>query len=388
MNRRSTCLAGLALAALLTFPLAAETTRRPLKVDDIFALKTVGDPQISPDGNWVAYTVRSLDPKEDSSDTDIYMVPFAGGTPLRLTSSPKAESHPRFSPDGRYLAFLSGREGKKAQVWLLDRRGGEAVKLTDLKSSVSDFAWSPDGKRLALAVGDIDPDDHGRRGQGGRGPGEEAEDAEADRHPPSAVHARRRGLSCATSASTSTSSTSPASRASRSPPAPTTTPSPSGPPTAAGSPSPATAPPIRTPTTTATSSSSRPRRGRSRGRSPPSAVTDREPAFSPDGKWIAYVAGGDPKDIWYASNHVAVVPAAGGEPRALTAQLDRNVESPRFSPDGRFVYFLAWRRGATSTSPASRPPAARSSAWWTASARRAPSRSAATARSWSLESTP
>ncbi|HEY4591152.1 MAG TPA: S9 family peptidase, partial [Thermoanaerobaculia bacterium] len=76
----------------------------------------------------------------------------------------------------------------------------------------------------------------------------------------------------------------------------------------------------------------------------PRAVTtapaaDREPAFSPDGKWIAYVAGGDPKDIWYATNHVAVVPVTGGEPRALTAALDRNVGRPRFSSDGKFIYF-------------------------------------------------
>src|SRR4029077_9561529 len=158
MNRRSPCVAGALLAVLLAAPLAAEGPR-PLKVDDIFALKSVGDPRISPDGAEVAYTVRGLDPKEDSSDTDIYMVPFAGGAPLRLTSSPKAETHPRFSPDGRYLAFLSGREGKKAQVWLLDRRGGEPVKLTDFKASVSDLVWSPDGKRLALVVGDVDPDD-------------------------------------------------------------------------------------------------------------------------------------------------------------------------------------------------------------------------------------
>src|SRR4051812_400294 len=161
MNRRFHLLIVLALTALLAAPLAADTAdgSRPLKVDDIFALKTVSDPRISPDGLWVAYTVRSLDPKEDSADSDVYMVPVAGGAPLRLTASPKAESRPRFSPDGRWLAFTSGREGKHAQAWLLDRRGGEAVKLTDYKADVSDLAWSPDGKRLALVVGDVDPDD-------------------------------------------------------------------------------------------------------------------------------------------------------------------------------------------------------------------------------------
>jgi dipeptidyl aminopeptidase/acylaminoacyl peptidase len=338
MNRRSTCLAGLALAALLTLPLAAESSRRPLKVDDIFALKSVGDPQISPDGSWVAYTVRWLDPKEDSSDTDIYMVPFAGGTPLRLTSSPKAESHPRFSPDGRYLAFLSGREGKQAQVWLLDRRGGEAVKLTDLKSSVSDFAWSPDGKRLALVVGDVDPDDADDEDKAG------GEQEKKPKTPKPIVINRlqflrdgdgflrdlRQHLYVFDVAGKSSLQVT------------------AGPYDDA---EPVWSPDSRWIAFTSNRTADPDANDNSdifvveakAGQKPravtTAAVTDREPVFSPDGKWIAYLAGGDPKDIWYASNHVAVVPAAGGEPRALTAQLDRNVESPRFSPDGRFVYF-------------------------------------------------
>lgn len=338
MNRRSICLASLALAALLTLPLAAEGTRRPLKVDDIFALKSVGDPQISPDGNWVAYTVRWLDAKEDSSDTDIYMVPFAGGAPLRLTSSPKAESHPRFSPDGRYLAFLSGREGKKAQVWLLDRRGGEAVKLTDLKSSVSDFAWSPDGKRLALVVGDVDPDDTDDEDKASG-----SEEKKPKTPKPIVINRLqflrdgdgflrdlRQHLYVFDVAGKSSVQVT------------------SGPYDDA---EPVWSPDSRwiafTSNRTADPDANdnsdifvvEARAGQKPRAVTTAAITDREPVFSPDGKWIAYLAGGDPKDIWYASNHVAVVPVAGGESRALTAQLDRNVESPRFSPDGRFIYF-------------------------------------------------
>jgi len=115
-------------------------SRRPLQPDDIFALKTVGDPRISPDGAWVAYTVSSLDRKEDSSDTDVYMVSTAGGAAIRLTSSKKPETGPRWSPDGRYLAFLSARDGKKAQVFLLDRRGGDAQAITDYKTGASAIA--------------------------------------------------------------------------------------------------------------------------------------------------------------------------------------------------------------------------------------------------------
>src|SRR5512141_2432321 len=93
--------AALLLALLPSSLLAAAA--RPLRVDDIFALKDVADPQMSPDGRWVAYTVAQMDLKEDESDTDIYMAPAAGGSAVRLTTSKKAERSPRFSPDGRYL---------------------------------------------------------------------------------------------------------------------------------------------------------------------------------------------------------------------------------------------------------------------------------------------
>ena len=148
-----------ALAGLVIGALPVSAAERPLRTSDIFSLKDVDDPQLSPDGRFVAYSVRTLDAKKDRSDRDIYMAPVAGGEPLRLTTSPKSESTPRFSPDGEWIAFLSGREGSQTQVFLLSRRGGEAVKLTDYKASVSDLAWSPDSKRLALIVSDVDPDE-------------------------------------------------------------------------------------------------------------------------------------------------------------------------------------------------------------------------------------
>src|SRR6266850_7092151 len=128
MNALPRCM--LWLTAVLLCPPLAQGETRTLRMDDVFALKDVDDPRVSPDGTWVAYTVRSMDPKADESDVDVYLAPLAGGEALRVTTSKKPESSPRFSPDGRYLAFLSGREGKKGQVWVLDRRGGEAVKLT------------------------------------------------------------------------------------------------------------------------------------------------------------------------------------------------------------------------------------------------------------------
>src|SRR6185295_10583826 len=108
---------------------------------------------------WVAYTVKTDSLAKDKSDRDVWMAPLAGGPAMRVTSSEKSESDPRFSPDGRYLAFLSSREGDHAQVFLIDRRGGEAQRLTDYKADVSALAWSPDSKRLALIVSDVDPNE-------------------------------------------------------------------------------------------------------------------------------------------------------------------------------------------------------------------------------------
>jgi len=138
----------------------AQPARHSLTLDDIQKIREVRDPQCSPDGKWVAYVVGTTDTKDDKHDSDVWMVSYDGKTNLRVTSSTEAETSPRWSPDGRYLAFQSSRPGKARgnQVWLMDRRGGEAQQLTDIKGRLQGYEWSPDSKRLALVVGDPDPD--------------------------------------------------------------------------------------------------------------------------------------------------------------------------------------------------------------------------------------
>ena len=131
----------------------APAAHRSIAPGDLYCIRSVSDPQLSPDGNWVAYTVSVADSAKDKRDANIWMMSWDGSQTVQLTATPESETSPRWSPDGRYLAFLSGRQdGHGSQVWLLDRRGGEAQRITTIKDGVDAFGWSPDSKRLVLVA--------------------------------------------------------------------------------------------------------------------------------------------------------------------------------------------------------------------------------------------
>jgi dipeptidyl aminopeptidase/acylaminoacyl peptidase len=155
----------LLLLIVCTFPLAisAQTPRHPLKLDDLARFRNVSDPQISPDGQWIAYTVSMIDTKEDKSNTHIWLASYDGKSDRQITFSNDSEGSPRWSPDGKYLSFTSSRSSGKtgvrgSQIWLLDRSGGEAYQLTEFKGRLQGYEWSPDSKRIAVLIGDPDPD--------------------------------------------------------------------------------------------------------------------------------------------------------------------------------------------------------------------------------------
>src|SRR6185312_2651253 len=140
------------LLGLLVPAFAQNPTKRSIAIDDIYRMEKVASPQMSPDGKWVAYTVTSIDKSADRRRTALWMVNWEGTEDVRLTFGKQSGSSPKWSPDGKYLSFLSSEEKGKTQIWLLDRRGGAPQPLTDVKQDIDDFKWSPDGKKIVLEM--------------------------------------------------------------------------------------------------------------------------------------------------------------------------------------------------------------------------------------------
>ena len=121
-------------------------------IDDLLNLKRVGSPAISPDGRSVAFTLRETNWDENDYETEIW-VGGSGAPPRQLTNARKSSQQPAWSPDGRWLAFISDRDGKR-QIYRIATAGGEAEKLTSGEEGVTNFSWSPDGRRMAFTMTD------------------------------------------------------------------------------------------------------------------------------------------------------------------------------------------------------------------------------------------
>jgi dipeptidyl aminopeptidase/acylaminoacyl peptidase len=330
---------------------AAPATPRPITVEDYFQVREVDDPQISADGQWVAYTVSTSSLKDDEEKTRIWMVATSGGDAVAMTSEETSSEHPRWSPDGKYLAFLSKRNEGKTYIWLLNRLGGEAQPLVKTAQDVKDFAWSPDGKRIVLVLQDPSPEDLEAAEERTKeeSEGKEIKDKKRKAQRPWVVdryqfkedeigyleRLRTHLYVFDLAGKTLTQVTSgdfddehPAW-------------SPDGKLLAFSSKR-STPDPDRTYDSNIwVVAADNTDKGAHLTQITTNPGSDDSPAWSPDGKWIAYVTQLEPKLLVYATSHIAVSPATGGEAKVLRLNFDRVSSEPRFSPDGKFVYFIA-----------------------------------------------
>ncbi len=124
--------------------------KRPMTIDDLFRFKRVSDPQISPDGKQVVYVIGSVDLEANSTASTLWLATTDNkGEPRQLTNTTKKDRHPRWSPDGKHILFESNRSGDN-QLWIIDLGGGEARQLTHISTEAGNGIWSPDGKHIAF----------------------------------------------------------------------------------------------------------------------------------------------------------------------------------------------------------------------------------------------
>lgn len=283
---RRALIAGLASALLLS------AQKLPFDANALMELKRIGDPQISPDGKWVAFTVQTVDVAANKKPQQIWMVPLEGGTPRQITHDGDSNQRARWSPDSKRLAYLSDRGGS-SQIWLMDPDGNNAKQVTTLSTEADGVLFSHDGKNLVFTSAvypDCGADDTCNK-----------KNLDADAQAPKARiytellyrhwttwQTKRRSHLLAV-------------------------------PVAGG------APKDLTPGT--------------RDVPPFSLEGIDDYDISPDGTELCYVMNADPVPATSTNSDLYVVPLAGGDTRKITSTAGADV-SPRYSPDGKY---LAWR---------------------------------------------
>lgn len=302
---------------------AAPPASKPLTIDDVLQYRPVSRAVLSPDGRAVAFVVARADLKENLFNTDVWIVATSpGASPVQLTNGPKRDENPKWSPDGRRLAFLSNRDGKM-QIWLISPTGGEATRLTDSPTDVADFEWSPDGSKIAYTAPDPESEAEKKRKE------EEGDYVVVDQE---FKLSRLHVIDVATKAARNLTPDAPYHVRSMDW-------SPDGRFLAFSA-----QPTPKVPDNFATDIYVVP----ADGSAPPRKVVDRpgldtNPRWSPDGRWIAFESG-DGKVDWTGNTYICLVSPTGGDIRNVTRSFDEEIQDFLWSPDGRWIYFLAGQR--------------------------------------------
>jgi len=317
-----------------------------LTIDHLLGLQTPSDVQISPDGKWIAYIVKRKDEDKDKQFSQIWMSSSDGKKTLPLTASYANASSPRWNPDGSTLAFLGKRGTDKeaeTQVWLLNRMGGEAQRYTDTKQGIDGFAWSPDGKRMLLTIQDPKPEDKIEDPANGKADNK----AEKDSPKPWVIDRlqfkqdyvgyldRRRTHFYLYDGSGEPLQITSGDYDDNDPQW-----SPDGSRIAFVSKRDGD-PDANNNSDIWTVSSAQEATERPLAQITTNKGSDTNPAWSPDGKTIAYVSSTEPEKLWYNTENLTVVDATGGTARVLTAEYDRMVFNPSYSANGKSIYFTA-----------------------------------------------
>jgi dipeptidyl aminopeptidase/acylaminoacyl peptidase len=325
-------------ALVVAAPVRAGT--KPWTVDDVLAVKTVTDPQVSPDGQWVAYVVSSLNEEKDAYQTDVWLVGAAGGEARALTSASGDDENPRWSPDGKWIAFISDRprpgtkkdkddEDGKRQVWLLRPDGGEPTVLTSSGGNVTDLRWAPDGKTIGYLARDPKSEERKKK-----------EKDKDDAWTPSEMYpwVRLWTIDVGTKAARQVTrgELHVADLAF----------SPDGKRIAfSGQPTPLIPDQWQADIYVIDTAGGEPRRIVER------KGIDQTPSWSPDGKWIAFLSQDGADTEWFTNNYLCVVSPEGGQVRNLTKSLDERIgalggSGIAWSPDSASVVFPSLQKTA------------------------------------------
>ncbi len=131
-------------------------TKRPMELADMFKIRRVSSPAVSPDGKWIVYTITTSSLEANKNTSDLWLIPALGGTSRQLATHPANDRDAAWSPDGKWIAFESTRSGS-SQIWLVGPEGGEPKQFTHISTEASQAVWSPDGKWIAF-VSEVFPE--------------------------------------------------------------------------------------------------------------------------------------------------------------------------------------------------------------------------------------